>query len=87
MMQIDRQDRTQAAIGAMELTRAQLRILLQTDRQRMQMIAPNTFPRSKTFRWALTHPLRQWFRSGTLQGTLARIVIARLIGSRLFGKG
>jgi hypothetical protein len=85
-MENARQIRTQLAIATLALTRAELRIIFQSDRQREQMIEPNAFPRSRTFRWALTHPLRRWFRSGTLQGTVARLLLARFIGSRMLGR-
>ena len=85
-MESERQIRTQLAIATMALTRAELRIIFQSDLQREQALEPDAFPRSKTFRWALRHPLRQWFGSGTLQGTVARLVLARFIGSRMFGR-
>jgi uncharacterized membrane protein YqjE len=77
--------RSQDAVSTMERTRAELRCIFQSDQQ-MQTVPPDTFPRSKTFRWALSHPLSRLFGSGGLNGTVARILLARFVGTWLLGR-
>ena len=84
-MENERQIRTQAAMVAMERTRAELRTLFQSDQQN-PAIEPDTFPRSKTLRWALNHPLRHWFGAGTLSGTVTRMLLAKYLGSLVMGR-
>jgi hypothetical protein len=77
--------RSQDAISTMECTRAELRCIFQSG-QPMQTVPPDTFPRSKTLRWALSHPLSRLFGSGTLNGTVARVLLARFVGTWLLGR-
>jgi hypothetical protein len=75
----------QDAVSTLARTRAELRDILDPS-QRMQKIPPDTFPRSKTFRWALSHPASRLFGSGTLNGAVMRMVLARFIGTWLLGR-
>jgi hypothetical protein len=86
LTQEERRTRTRIAIDTLERTRAELRVILQSDRLREQRIDPNVFPRSRTLRWALDHPLRRLIGSGFLTGTLSRLLLARLIGAWIFRK-
>lgn len=85
-MENERQIRTQAAMVAMERTRAELRIIFQTDLQRAQAMDPNTFPRSKAFRWALSHPLTRLFGAGTVSGAVTRMLLAKYLGALVLGR-
>lgn len=85
-MENERQIRTQAALVAMERTRAELRSIFKPEQEQAQTIAPNTFPRSRTFRWALSHPLSRLFSGGTLGGTLTRMLLTKYLGSLVFGR-
>lgn len=75
----------QDAVSTLARTRAELRDILDPN-QRMQTIPPDTFPRSKTFRWALSRPASRLFGSGTLNGAVMRMVLARFIGTWLLGR-
>jgi uncharacterized membrane protein YqjE len=76
---------SQGAVSTMQRTRSELRCIFQSDEQ-MQTVPPDTFPRSRTFRWALSHPLSRLFGSGTLNGTVARVLLARFVGTWLLGR-
>jgi len=39
------------------------------------------FPRSKTFRWLLTHPVGRWLGSALMTGALSRLPLARFIAT------
>jgi hypothetical protein len=85
-MENERQIRTQAALVALERTRAELRMIFEPDQTEAQTIEPNTFPRSKTFRWAMSHPVSRLFGGGTLGGTVTRMLITKYLGSLVFGR-
>ncbi len=42
-----------------------------------------TFPRSKTFRWLLTHPVGRWLGSAVLTGALYQFLFGRTLGAFL----
>jgi hypothetical protein len=77
--------RSQDAISTLAATRAALRILFQSD-QPAQAVPPDTFPRSKTFRWALSRPVSRLMGSGTLSGAVVRILLTRFVGTWLMGR-
>jgi uncharacterized membrane protein YqjE len=72
-------------VSTLAQTRAQLRAILQGEKP-AQDVPPDTFPRSRTFRWALSRPVTRLLGSGTLNGTLMRILLARFVGTWLLGR-
>ncbi len=77
--------RSQDAISTLAATRAELRTILQSE-QPVQTVPPDTFPRSKIFRWALSRPISRVLGSGTLNGAVMRILLARFLGTWLMGR-
>jgi hypothetical protein len=78
--------RAQAAVRTMEHNRAEARALLKPHRAEGAGGQPNAFPRSKTFRWLLTHPVGRSLSSALLSGALSRLPIGRFIGCAPFGR-
>jgi uncharacterized membrane protein YqjE len=76
---------SQGPVSTLEQTRAQLRAILRSE-EPAQAIPPDTFPRSRTFRWALSHPIRRLLGSGTLNGVVTRVLLARFVGTWLLGR-
>ena len=64
--------RAQAAVLSLELTRAELRTLL-LPQGPSGGGRSSGFPRSKTFRWLLTHPVGRWLGSAVVTGALLRL--------------
>jgi hypothetical protein len=65
--------RVQAAVLTMEHTRAEARALFMPQGPKGGGGRSSGFPRSKTFRWLLTHPLGRWLGSAVITGTLLRL--------------
>ena len=65
--------RAQAAVLAMEQTRAEARALLMPQGPNAEGDRSSGFPRSKTFRWLLTHPVARSLGSAVITGTLLRL--------------
>ena len=77
--------RSQDPVSTLAGTRAEIRILFQSE-QSVQTVPPDTFPRSKTFRWALSRPVSRLVGSGTLSGAVMRMLLARFVGTWLLGR-
>lgn len=73
--------RAQAAVATMAHTRAEARALLMPHGAKGAHGQLNEFPRSKTFRWLLTHPVGRWLGSALMTGALSRLPLGRLIGT------
>jgi hypothetical protein len=69
--------RAQAAVLTMERTRAEARALLVPQGPQGGGGRSSGFPRSKTFRWLLTHPVGRWLGSAVLTGTLSRLPLIK----------
>jgi hypothetical protein len=65
--------RAQAAVLTMEHTRAEVRALLLPQAPTEGGSRSGGFPRSKTFRWLLTHPVGRWLGSAVITGALVRL--------------
>jgi hypothetical protein len=65
--------RARAAVLTMERTRAEARALLIPHRPKEGGSPLSTFPRSRTFRWLLTHPIGRWLGSALVTGALLRL--------------
>jgi hypothetical protein len=76
---------SQSPVSRLEHTRAQLRTILRGE-ETAQDVPPGTFPRSRTFRWALSRPVSRLLGSGTLNGAVMRILLARFVGTWLLGR-
>jgi hypothetical protein len=84
-MGTERQIRTQIAISTMAQTRAELRNLFNPEQDGRGESPPSIFPRSKTFRWALSHPARRILGNG-LGAAVSRVLLARFIGKWALGR-
>ena len=65
--------RAQAAVLIMEHTRAEVRALLLPQAPTEGGSRSGGFPRSKTFRWLLSHPVGRWLGSAVITGALVRL--------------
>ena len=65
--------RAQAAVLAMEQTRAEARALLMPQGPNAEGDRSSGFPRSKTIRWMLSHPIGRWLGSALVTGVLLRL--------------
>ena len=70
--------RAQAAVLTLEHTRAEARALLMPQGLTGGGGRSSGFPRSKTFRWLLSHPVGRWLGSAVITGALARLPLVRL---------
>jgi len=77
--------RAQAAARTLQETRAEARDLFMPRRIEDFGGRSTAFPRSKTFRWLLTHPIGRSLGSALLMGALSRLPMRLLIGRALFG--
>lgn len=76
--------RAHAAVRTLRETRAEARDLFMPRRMEEFGGRSGAFPRSKTFRWLLTHPVGRSLGSALLTGALSRLPMRRLIGNALF---
>ena len=76
--------RAQTAVRTLEQTRAEARALLMPRSTEGAGGQSSAFPRSKTFRWLLTHPVARSLGSALLAGALSRLPMGRFIGKALF---
>jgi hypothetical protein len=86
MMESRRSARVQAAVLTLAEGRSAARSLLAADVGTSDSDAHNnarTFPRSKTFRWLLTHPAGRWLGSAVLTGALYQLPFGRTVGAFL----
>jgi hypothetical protein len=67
--------RAQAAVLTMEHTRAEARALFMPQGPKGGGGGSSRFPRSKTIRWLLTHPVGRWLGSAVITGTLLRLPV------------
>ncbi len=86
-MRSDLSTRAQDAIRVMQDTRAELRAILAPGGELPAQFDANEFPRSKTLRWMLTHPLGRWLGSALLARALIRLPLGRLVATWAFGRG
>ena len=70
--------RARAAILTLEHTRAEFRRLLMPLVLKGAGGRSSRFPRSKTIRWLLAHPVGRWLGSAVLTGVLARLRLVSL---------
>jgi len=78
--------RAQTAVRTLEQTRAEARALLMPRSTEGASGQSSAFPRSKTFRWLLTHPVARSLGSALLAGALSRLPMGRFIGKALLGR-
>jgi hypothetical protein len=83
MTALHTQARTLAAVATLESDRAEARTLFGTQGRAAPADAADSFPRSRTFRWLLGHPLGRWVGSAVITGVLARLPLGRFVGSWL----
>jgi len=76
--------RAQAAVQTLEHTRAELRAILMPHSTECASDQSSAFPRSKTFRWLLSHPVARSLGSTLLTRALSRLPIGRFVGKTLF---
>jgi len=69
----DDMTRAQAAVLTLEHTRAEARALLMPQETNGMGGQSSGFPRSKTIRWMLSHPIGRWLGSALVTGVLLRL--------------
>ena len=77
----DNMARAQAAMQTMADTRAEFSRLFASHENTGADACLSEFPRSKTFRWLMNHPIGRSLRSALVLGALARLPLGRLIGT------
>ena len=84
MSAIDARGPTQA-VATLASNRAEARALFGANSAAMPIGGEaGAFPRSKTFRWLLRHPIGRWVGSAVITGALARIPLGKFVAARLF---
>ena len=83
MRAIDARGPTQA-VATLASNRAEARALFGAHSAAMPIGEAGAFPRSKTFRWLLRHPIGRWVGSAVITGALARIPLGKFVATRLF---
>jgi len=85
VMRGSRQLQTQAVILEMQRTRDELHTLFLPQEQSIKGEGRSVFPRSRTLRWLLSHPLGRWAGSTLLSGALSRLPIWRFVARWVLG--
>ena len=85
-MSTDREVRTRAVLGDMQRTRDELRALFEPYGSPIDGKPHSVFPRSRTFRWLLNHPIGRLTTSALVSGVLSRLPIGRFLARWAFGK-
>ena len=86
MMSTDREMDTRAVLGDMQRTRDELRALFEPYGNIIEGKPHSVFPRSRTFRWLLNHPIGRLTTSALVSGVLSRLPIGRILARRASGK-
>lgn len=83
-MQSRRQLHTQAVIVEMQRTRDELQSLFLPTDTAIEGVSRRVYPRSRTFRWMLNHPLGRLAGSALISGALSRLPIGRFLARWIF---
>ena len=76
MKTLTSQARVLAAVATLEGNRAEANALLRTHHAVTSTGAMGAFPRSRTFRWLLSHPVGRWITSAVMIAVVSRIPLA-----------
>lgn len=83
MNRVNDPERIRAAVATLERDRTEARSLFAPHTLAPVAGDPGVFPRSRTFRWLLRHPIGRWVGSAVITAGLAKIPLGRLFVPRL----
>ena len=76
MKTVTSQARVLAAVATLKSNRTEARALLRAHPGATSTGAMGAFPRSRTFRWVLGHPVGRWIISAVMIAVVSRIPLA-----------